>query len=193
MTEQTTKDRRAYLVQVLSDVIRTRSQGMPPKDVSTEDLVSIRGFVEHWDVPDTDCTDFAHPAWWRGHEHSTHTFCNVAMRVLDGDAKLMSGSTYQPWADTRQRLYDSFQTMLHGKFLYDATTALLDCINGHAELSQKADEGEATQEELDASLASLGEAMQNVRASQYEFMKRFSRVYGVKDDQDASDDSATQA
>lgn len=55
------------------------------------------------DDPAWDCTDAAHPAWWRGHQHTATVFCNLVEDILDGkdDGK---GFNYEPWHHCRQRL-----------------------------------------------------------------------------------------
>jgi len=55
------------------------------------------------DYPDADGTDFAHPAWWRGHDHTTAVFCQKVNEILDGkdDAR---GVASEPWESTRRRL-----------------------------------------------------------------------------------------
>lgn len=55
------------------------------------------------DDPEADGTDFAHPAWWRGYEHSCRTFCQLVTEILDGkdDGR---GANYEPWGTVRQRL-----------------------------------------------------------------------------------------
>ena len=56
------------------------------------------------DDPEFDCTDAAHPAWWRGHEHTTVMFCQHVNEILDG--KEYFGKCNEPWETTRQRLHD---------------------------------------------------------------------------------------
>lgn len=55
------------------------------------------------DYPDADGTDAAHPAWWRGHEHTAAVFCQKVNELLDGkdDGK---GVANPPWETTRRRL-----------------------------------------------------------------------------------------
>jgi hypothetical protein len=59
----------------------------------------------HADDPDMDATDFAHPAWWRGHEYSFARSCKEINDILDG-TKANVGASTQPWQQLRQRLYD---------------------------------------------------------------------------------------
>lgn len=55
------------------------------------------------DDPELDATDLAHPAWWRGHEHSVATECQKINQILDGkdDGR---GMAPEPWESTRRRL-----------------------------------------------------------------------------------------
>ena len=57
------------------------------------------------DDPFADCTDFAHPAWWRGNEHAHLQFVDQVNKILDGELANESTST-MPWEALRQRLYD---------------------------------------------------------------------------------------
>lgn len=36
------------------------------------------------DDPELDCTDAAHPAWWRGHEHGAASVVQAINELLDG-------------------------------------------------------------------------------------------------------------
>jgi hypothetical protein len=61
---------------------------------------------EHFpDDPELDGTDFAHPAWWRGHEYTTDMFCRNVNKILDGKDH-GRGSNYEPWGALRRRLLD---------------------------------------------------------------------------------------
>lgn len=55
------------------------------------------------DDPFYDGTDAAHPAWWRGHDHTTEVFCQLVNAILDGQDD-GHGFNYEPWGYTRQRL-----------------------------------------------------------------------------------------
>lgn len=57
------------------------------------------------DDPMADCTDFAHPAWWRGQEHAHLQFVTMVNRILDGEPA-SGGLSTMPWEALRQRLYD---------------------------------------------------------------------------------------
>lgn len=54
------------------------------------------------DYPENDATDFAHPAWWRGHDHATLMFCQAVNNILDG--KPLAGMCNEPWESLRRRL-----------------------------------------------------------------------------------------
>ena len=57
------------------------------------------------DDPEMDCTDAAHPAWWRGYEHGSASCINEVNRILDGDTSLQ-GACNEPWQSLRLRLFD---------------------------------------------------------------------------------------
>lgn len=40
------------------------------------------------DDPARDCTDAAHPAWWRGHAAGVASVCAILTRVLDGETRI---------------------------------------------------------------------------------------------------------
>lgn len=55
------------------------------------------------DDPMLDATDWAHPAWWRGHEHTTQVFCDLVHKILDGRDD-GAGANHEPWQTLRRRL-----------------------------------------------------------------------------------------
>ena len=55
------------------------------------------------DYPDADATDAAHPAWWRGHDHTAAVFCQLVTKILDGEDN-GGGFNYEPWGTLRKRL-----------------------------------------------------------------------------------------
>jgi hypothetical protein len=63
------------------------------------ELASLR------DDPEFDATDAAHPAWWRGHEHTTAVFCQLVNEILDRKPD-GGGIASQPWEATRKRLHE---------------------------------------------------------------------------------------
>lgn len=55
------------------------------------------------DDPNLDGTDFAHPAFWRGHDHAVGVMCNKITAILDGkDAG--AGVCGEPWEGVRRRV-----------------------------------------------------------------------------------------
>ncbi len=56
------------------------------------------------DDPEMDGTDFAHPAWWRGHDHTTAMFCHAVNEILDGKDDGVGVKAEGPLLDTRKRL-----------------------------------------------------------------------------------------
>lgn len=57
------------------------------------------------DTPECDGTDFAHPAWWRGHSQSIASLCQRINEILDGKDD-GSGVSSEPWESTRRRLLE---------------------------------------------------------------------------------------
>lgn len=55
------------------------------------------------DLQEFDGTDYAHPAWWRGHEQTVEVFCQHVNKILDGNDK-DGGVSAEPWHSTRVRL-----------------------------------------------------------------------------------------
>ncbi len=55
------------------------------------------------DDPEFDGTDFAHPAWWRGHDDTVASMSERVSRILDGldDGR---GTANEPWQSVRTRL-----------------------------------------------------------------------------------------
>ena len=54
------------------------------------------------DDPEFDCTDAAHPAWWRGCDYGTDSIIREVTAILDG--KQPAGSCSEPWESLRKRL-----------------------------------------------------------------------------------------
>lgn len=77
------------------------------------------------DHPDADGTDAAHPAWWRGHEHTAAVFCQKVNELLDGsdDGR---GVSNDPWERTRRRLLKLVQAL---RDLTAADTNLARAVN----------------------------------------------------------------
>jgi len=49
-----------------------------------------------------DGTDYAHPSYWRGHEHAVIVLCKMVNDILDG--KEPTGISKEPWESTRKRI-----------------------------------------------------------------------------------------
>ena len=60
------------------------------------------------DNPELDGTDAAHPAWWRGHEHTVAAMCQKIHSLLDGKDD-GSGVSNDPWESLRRRLLNLIQ------------------------------------------------------------------------------------
>ena len=58
--------------------------------------------------PELDGTDFAHPAWWRGHNNGSLGMIAAVTRILDGkdDGK---GVANEPWQFVRTRLREALR------------------------------------------------------------------------------------
>jgi len=54
------------------------------------------------DDPELDGTDWAHPAWWRGHDQTFLQFCTLTTELLDG--KKILGVCGEPWESIRHRI-----------------------------------------------------------------------------------------
>ena len=54
-----------------------------PDQIDESDQEYIR--ADLYDDPLSDCTDFAHPAWWRAEEYSFFMMCHRITEYLDGD------------------------------------------------------------------------------------------------------------
>jgi hypothetical protein len=68
-----------------------------------EELQRLRSEIEHLrDHPEFDCTDAAHPAWWRGQDHAVRVMCQLVTDLLDG--KEVAGVCNEPWETVRNRI-----------------------------------------------------------------------------------------
>lgn len=61
------------------------------------------------DDPEFDGTDFAHPAWWRGHEHTIAVTCQKVNEILDGKDDGAGENLEGPWRELRRRLLGMVQ------------------------------------------------------------------------------------
>lgn len=55
------------------------------------------------DAAELDSTDCAHPAWWRGHDHTVKVMCEKINLILDGKDN-GAGVSNEPWESTRRRM-----------------------------------------------------------------------------------------
>lgn len=55
------------------------------------------------DDPETDGTDFAHPAWWRGQDHTMKVVCQHILEILKNPAVVINGGgrAAEPWHSVR--------------------------------------------------------------------------------------------
>ena len=70
-----------------------------------------RTFITIPDDPEADGTDFAHPAWWRGHEQSTEMMIYHVNQILDDIIKGQQPSGTYGNANMnklRERLYNLY-------------------------------------------------------------------------------------
>ena len=55
------------------------------------------------DNPNLDCTDWAHPAWWRGNDAGVASVCKMLHEIIDG--KYPTGTVgYEPLEKLRWRI-----------------------------------------------------------------------------------------
>ena len=73
-----------------------------------EEIKILRSNTTH-DDPELDATDSAHPAWWRGSDHTFHIMCDMVNKILDGKEPL--GVSSEPWQKLRLRLYNLHKTL----------------------------------------------------------------------------------
>lgn len=52
-----------------------------------------------------DATDYAYPAWWRGHDQTCAIFCRLVNDILDGK-DVGRGVSNEPWEQVRCRLLE---------------------------------------------------------------------------------------
>jgi hypothetical protein len=57
------------------------------------------------DDKELDGTDFAHPAYWRGHDAAIAGLCYRINLILDGK-DTGKGVSQEPWESTRRRLLE---------------------------------------------------------------------------------------
>jgi len=88
----------AYQQQEIADLARELAEAR----AEIEQLQQANNRLVRVDFPELDCTDAAHPAWWRGHDHGAESICREAARILDGGE--IHGSCAEPWETVRKRI-----------------------------------------------------------------------------------------
>lgn len=80
--------------------------------------------VEDCDNPEWDCTDFAHPAWWRGHDYTMDIVIKKITEILDGEDEVEGDySNANDWHKLRSRVRDLVKE--NAKFKDDAFLGLM--------------------------------------------------------------------
>lgn len=107
-----------------------------------ETTTSVNITVENWnmlcqffsickpDIPDADGTDFAHPAWWRGHEMTTIELCSIIEELivnfsLEKEQEILRGQSNEPW-NTTKRLIILMTSLAHTS---NSKKDILDLVN----------------------------------------------------------------
>ena len=54
------------------------------------------------DDPEMDGTDYAHPAWWRGHDQTVEVMCIKIQKLLDGE--VTNGVCREPYQSIRLKI-----------------------------------------------------------------------------------------
>lgn len=107
------------VMRALRDGDLTEMEAAKALGVTVERLQEDRkALFEALDCPDADCTDWAHPAWWRGHEHTTQVFCGLVNAILDGQDSQGENvdGCQEPWGSTRKRLRELAQELKERRF-----------------------------------------------------------------------------
>ena len=74
------------------------------------------------DDPEWDCTDFAHPAWWRGSDYTVAELASQVNEILDGKDD-MSGYCQEPWQSARKRIFELKDQLEKSNRLIDSNVA----------------------------------------------------------------------
>jgi hypothetical protein len=88
--------------------------GVPFRRMISDVLALIRPHVAG-DCPEADATDYAHPAWWRGHNYTVEVFCRMVNDIIDGK-KSSKGISGEPWESTKRRLFALAATASGGQW-----------------------------------------------------------------------------
>lgn len=73
------------------------------RTLHTTALHKLEGY-EKGDDTIFDATDAAHPAWWRGHDHTADVFAKKVTMWLDGEIPHPKGMR-EPWQGIHERIY----------------------------------------------------------------------------------------
>lgn len=74
---------------------------------SKDDAGAIGVIPASWyDNPAADCTDLAHPAWWRGHDHTVDSMCSIINDLIKNPERYEGGVSREPWQSTKERLIE---------------------------------------------------------------------------------------
>jgi hypothetical protein len=98
--ENRNNDRRAQHTQFgeISETEAYRRMWLEPPEEMSEHC------EKHYsDDPETDHTDVAHPAYWRGHDYAVAVLCDKINQIIDGVDDCY-GSVIEPWKTARQRI-----------------------------------------------------------------------------------------
>lgn len=101
------------------------AMGVTPREAVgqlLEQVVRNPPLADHrtWDYPDADCTDWAHPAWWRGEKHTTRVLAQEVVSTLRG---LPNGVRH--WTVNDLPVPDAAEAWSEARgFLKDAAAAL---------------------------------------------------------------------
>jgi len=86
------------------------------------------------DDPVLDCTDGAHPAWWRGYDYGTKEVMRGVTRVLDGEDK-REGTASPEWEAIRDRLHGLKEYGPRMDRAEELVARLVDIADAHIKLS----------------------------------------------------------
>lgn len=98
---------------------QTRKEHERAVDEAEKRIASELERLSAQDDPEFDATDGAHPAWWRGHDHTSNVFCALVTKILDGKDD-GGGFNHEPWHTLRRRLIDRLSAQGGGDVYRDA-------------------------------------------------------------------------
>lgn len=83
-----------------------------PTACRCRECATVEAKAEAWDTAndeEMDCTDFAHPAWWRGSDYGVAGACERVNEFLDGK---LAGSMREPMQSLKDRIAGHRQLMM---------------------------------------------------------------------------------